>query len=147
TNPKRQRGWPSLTLRVGDSAWPTANFESTLPPCDRVRCRGKRPSGRKNSESHHALATCAKESSMSGTDRVALALTLALALFPALPARSQPGQPGKADAPRWEFKAVSFRDSLENSSRLLNELAAAGWEYVGYLGNDMAAFRRRLPTA
>jgi hypothetical protein len=50
--------------------------------------------------------------------------------------------------PTWEFRAVSFGPDEKESTKKLNELAAAGWEYVGPLANSMVAFKRRvLPVA
>jgi WD40 repeat protein len=72
----------------------------------------------------------------------ALTVTSCLSL-PAGPSEASP--PADARAGKWEFKAASFggSDEIENT-RKLNELAAAGWQYVGPLGNGMVAFRRRL---
>jgi hypothetical protein len=44
----------------------------------------------------------------------------------------------------WEFRAVSFGTDEKESTKKLNELAAAGWEYVGPLANSMVAFKRRV---
>lgn len=41
-----------------------------------------------------------------------------------------------------EFKAVRFSNSEAGATRELNELAKAGWSYVGPLGNGLVAFRR-----
>src|SRR5262249_30184775 len=49
--------------------------------------------------------------------------------------------------PRWEYRAVRFDDDEKASTSKLNELARAGWEYVGPLGRGMVAFKRRLTLA
>jgi hypothetical protein len=46
------------------------------------------------------------------------------------------------ESPKWEYKAVSFANDEEKNTKKLNELADAGWQYVGPLGNGMVAFRR-----
>jgi uncharacterized protein (TIGR03067 family) len=49
---------------------------------------------------------------------------------------------------KWEYKAVSFHSitNADEATKLLNELAAAGWIYVGPLANDFVAFKRPLVT-
>ena len=43
---------------------------------------------------------------------------------------------------RPEYKAVQFGKDTSSNTRILNELAAGNWEYVGRLGPRMVAFRR-----
>lgn len=49
---------------------------------------------------------------------------------------------------KWEYKAVSFHSitNADEATKLLNELTAAGWVYVGPLANDLVAFKRPLVT-
>jgi len=41
-----------------------------------------------------------------------------------------------------EYKAVSFGSDATENTKILNELAADGWHYVGRIGDDMVAFQR-----
>jgi hypothetical protein len=41
-----------------------------------------------------------------------------------------------------EYKAVSFGGDATENTKILNDLAAEGWHYVGRIGDDMVAFRR-----
>jgi uncharacterized protein (TIGR03067 family) len=56
-------------------------------------------------------------------------------------------QPPVGNDSRWEFKAVAFTSDPTEATRLLNDLNAAGWEYVGPLANGLVAFRRPLLAA
>jgi hypothetical protein len=64
-------------------------------------------------------------------------------LSPATLVRANP--PVLAKRATWEFRAVSFGTDEKENTRKLNELAAAGWEYVGPLANSMVAFKRYVP--
>jgi uncharacterized protein (TIGR03067 family) len=44
--------------------------------------------------------------------------------------------------PQWEYKAVAFNANVGDATKLLNDLSADGWEYVGPLANGLVAFRR-----
>lgn len=62
-----------------------------------------------------------------------------------------PSAPSQEPAPKpaarslWEYTAASFAArGPEQATKVLNDLAADGWEYVGPLGNDLVAFKRRL---
>jgi uncharacterized protein (TIGR03067 family) len=46
-------------------------------------------------------------------------------------------------AAKWEYRAVTFGGDESENTKKLNTLAGEGWEYVGPLGNNMVAFRRR----
>jgi hypothetical protein len=52
------------------------------------------------------------------------------------------GQDTPAPKPAWEWKAVSLGAAEKEATKILNELAAGGWEYVGPLANGMVAFKR-----
>jgi hypothetical protein len=41
-----------------------------------------------------------------------------------------------------EYKAVSFGSDATENTKILNDLAAEGWRYVGRIGDDMVAFQR-----
>ena len=41
-----------------------------------------------------------------------------------------------------EYKAVSFGGDATENTKILNDLAADGWHYVGRIGDDMVAFQR-----
>jgi hypothetical protein len=64
-------------------------------------------------------------------------------LSPATLVRADPAV--LAERATWEFRAVSFGTDEKENTKRLNELAAAGWEYVGPLANSMVAFKRRVP--
>ncbi len=44
----------------------------------------------------------------------------------------------------WEFKAAHFGGEEQENARMLAALATEHWEYVGPLGNNLAAFKRKL---
>jgi uncharacterized protein (TIGR03067 family) len=66
------------------------------------------------------------------------AAVLVLAVIALADARSQE----KVAAPQWDFRAVAFSNDEKENTKKLNDLARAGWEYVGPLGNGMIAFKR-----
>jgi hypothetical protein len=47
-----------------------------------------------------------------------------------------------ADCAPLEYRAVSFGSDATENTKILNELAADGWHYVGRVRNDMVAFKR-----
>lgn len=49
---------------------------------------------------------------------------------------------GRTRTAEYEYRAVSFGRDAEESTRLLNQLAKDGWQYVGPLGPALVAFRR-----
>jgi Tol biopolymer transport system component len=51
----------------------------------------------------------------------------------------------KDDRTKWEYKAVPFGPNVDRSTKMLNELAADGWIYVGPLAHDQVAFKRPVP--
>ena len=52
-------------------------------------------------------------------------------------AGENPGDPS-----HWEYRAVKFSGGEGEQSKMLNTLAADGWEYVGPLTGDTVCFRR-----
>lgn len=73
-------------------------------------------------------------------------IALSLALLTSASAAAVDGVSGEPRADRTEeLQAVRFSDSAETATRLLNELAGQGWQYVGPLGNGLVAFRRTTP--
>jgi hypothetical protein len=47
-----------------------------------------------------------------------------------------------AGSARLEYKAVSFGSDATENTKILDDLSAEGWHYVGRIGDDMVAFRR-----
>jgi hypothetical protein len=69
---------------------------------------------------------------------------IALWISPGAVAQAQQAK----ESVRWEYKAVTFSSDEKEATRMLNELAGNGWEYVGPLRSPLVAFRRRfLPSS
>jgi WD40 repeat protein len=73
---------------------------------------------------------------------VVSALALFLAGVTALPGPELRAD-GAASPGDWEYRSVTFGTDEKENTKKLNDLAAAGWEYVGPLTGGMVAFKRR----
>ncbi|HKD37675.1 MAG TPA: hypothetical protein VKB78_12775 [Pirellulales bacterium] len=75
-------------------------------------------------------------------------MLIAMAILVSLQGIAWAGSAGQQEKPATEFKAVVFPPDEAASTKLLNDLAADGWQYVGPLGNSLVAFKRvRGPAA
>jgi hypothetical protein len=59
----------------------------------------------------------------------ALAILIVVAL--AALGRQLPAQGQRQEPPRWQYMVVSFHGETDKQTKLLNDLAEQGWEYVG----------------
>jgi uncharacterized protein (TIGR03067 family) len=78
---------------------------------------------------------------------ISVAAMIACIVIPSPASAAPVARPaGKDTTSHWEHRAEAFGADAKEATRILNRLAADGWEYVGPLGNGLVAFKKYFPS-